>query len=197
MTHILVVGEDALCCALGERLVRECLPSWQLAAPPIDTKGVTSLRKELPRFAGFARSAHPVLCIADTDGACPLDLVQSWLPTGTLRLVLRLAVPEAESWAMADPQGLAQALQVSEGKVPRNPDGVGDAKAEVLALARRSRSRSVRNEVVSALDPTRQGSGYNLHLCSFVRLHWRVSIAVERSPSLQRAVRRVNALAVY
>lgn len=194
MTQILVVGEDALCCALGERLVESCLPAWQLAAPSIDTRGVTRLRKELPRYAAFARNAHPVLCIADTDGDCALDLVQAWLPRSVRRLLLRLAVPEAESWAMADAAGFADALKVPAGKVPREPDSVGDAKAEVLALARRSKSREIRTEVVSAFDATRKGSGYNIHLCRFVRQGWRMSMAAERSPSLQRAVRKVQAL---
>ena len=46
MTQILVVGEDALCCALGERLVAACLPGWKLAQTSIDTKGVTKLGVE-------------------------------------------------------------------------------------------------------------------------------------------------------
>lgn len=194
MTQILVVGEDALCCALGERLVQACLPNWHLASPSIDTKGVSRLRKSLPRYAGFARSSHPVLCIADSDGGCALDLVQAWLPRSAQRLLLRLAVPEAESWAMADSEGFASALKVPALKVPREPDRVGDAKAAVLALARRSKSRAVRSEVVSAFDPARQGTGYNLHLCRFVRQAWRMDSAAERSPSLQRAVHRVQAL---
>jgi hypothetical protein len=191
MTYVLVVGEDALCCVLGERLVSYCLPGWRLAAPPIDTKGVTHLRKQLPRYAVFARSVYPVLCVADTDGGCALELVHAWLPQSVPRLVLRLAVPEAESWALADAAGFADALNVPATKVPREPDSVGDAKAAVLSLARRSRSREVRTEMVSALDSSRKGAGYNLHLCRFVRQGWRIEAAAERSPSLQRAVRRV------
>jgi hypothetical protein len=194
MTRILVVGEDALCCTLGERLVQGCLPAWRLAGPSINTNGVSHLRKALPRYARYAEDAHPVLCIADTDGGCALDLVRAWLPGSARRLLLRLAVPEAESWAMADFAGLASALQVPAGKVPREPDKVSDAKAAVLALARRSKSRSVRTEVVSALDPTRPGTGYNLHLCRFVRQDWRLGTAAERSPSLKRAAHRVQAL---
>ena len=74
MSRILVVGEDTLCCALGERLVAACLPDWQLAQPSIDTKGVTKLQPSLPRYLSLARSLHPVLCIADTDGQCAVEL---------------------------------------------------------------------------------------------------------------------------
>lgn len=195
MTRILVVGEDALSCALGEQLVRRCLPTWQLASPSINTMGVTHLRKALHRYADYSRNAYPVLCIADTDGGCALELVRSWEPVAPHRLLLRLAVPEAESWAMADPDGFASAFQVPAVKVPREPDKVTDAKATVLAMARRSSSRAIRNEVVSAFDPAKQGTGYNLHLCHFVHSVWKLSAAIERSPSLQRAASRVQALA--
>lgn len=195
MSLIVVVGEDALCCVLGERLVRECLPRWQLAGRPIDTGGVSRLRASLPRYANVAQHLHPVLCVADTDGRCAAELVRAWLPESAQRLVLRLAVPEAESWTMADSEGFATALGVPPGKVPREPDRVNDAKAEVLGLARRSRIRAIRSEVVSALDPERPGSGYNLHLCRFVREAWRMPAAVERSPSLRRAVHCVRLLA--
>lgn len=194
MSRILVVGEDALCCVLGERLVRGCLPGWQLAGPSIDTGGVGRLRTSLPRYTNVAQHLHPVLCIADTDGRCAVELLQAWLPRAAQRLVLRLATPEAESWAMADAEGFATTLGVPAGKVPREPDGVTDAKAAVLGLARRSRIRAIRSEVVSAQDPERPGSGYNLHLCRFVRDVWRMPAAAERSPSLRRAVHRVRML---
>lgn len=194
MTQILVVGEDELCCALGERLVQSCLPTWRLAAPSINTKGVSHLRTSLPRYVRFAQGMHPVLCIADTDGKCALELLHALRPRLAQRLLLRLAVPEAESWAMADYVGFSHAMSVPFVKVPREPDRISDAKAAVLALARRSRSRAIRTEVVSAFDPERQGTGYNLHLCRFVRQGWTMDTAAARSPSLHRAVRRLQAL---
>jgi hypothetical protein len=195
MTRILVVGEDALCCALGERLVGECLPGWGLAGPSIDTRGVTRLRASLSRYAEVAAHVQPVLCVADTDGGCAATLPDAWLPKVPARLILRLAVPEAESWVLADSARFAEAIAVPVGKVPREPDRLTDPKSAVLGLARRSRVRAVRTEVVSALDPGRPGSGYNEHLVRFVRQCWRAGAASECSPSLQRAVRRLRALA--
>lgn len=194
MTQILVVGEDELCCALGERLVQGCLPKWRLAGPSISTNGVSQLRKSLPRYAEFARNLHPVLCIADTDGICALEVLHALLPNSANRLLLRLAVPEAESWAMADSEGFASTMKVPSGKVPREPDGIVDAKAAVLTLARRSKSRIIRTEVVSAFDPARKGPGYNLHLRRFIQQGWTMDAAAARSPSLRRAVQRVLAL---
>lgn len=68
MPRLLVIGEDLLCCALGERIVEQCLPGWTLASPPINTGGITKLRVALPRYAMQARHVQPVFCLADTDG---------------------------------------------------------------------------------------------------------------------------------
>lgn len=191
-----MVGEDALCCALGERLVQTCLPQWRLALQPIDTKGVTKLQAALPRYEQQAKNVQPVLCVADTDGKCPVELLEQWLPNrASQRLLLRLAVTEAESWAMADAMGFAESFAVPLNKIPRNTDEVRDAKGAVLALAKRSKKRVIRDEMVSPFDVTKPGTGYNLHLCSFVRATWQATHAAQHSPSLQRAMTRLAAIA--
>ncbi len=194
MSRILVVGEDTLCCALGERLVAACLPDWQLAQPSIDTKGVTKLQPSLPRYLSLARSLHPVLCIADTDGQCAVELRAKWLPQAHERFVLRLAITEAESWVLADRQGFAQALEVPLNKLPQCPDEESDPKRLILTLVKKSKIRQFRDEVVSSADPSKPGTGYNLHLGAFVRGQWDAKRAVEHSPSLARAVKHLERL---
>ena len=195
MNRVLLVGEDTLSCALGERLIATCLPSWQLARPPINTGGVTKLVKALPRYQEQAIHVQPVLCIADTDGHCALELVRTWLPPNSpRRLILRLAVTEAECWLLADRQGFAEFLGVPVAKVPGRPEEETDAKRVVLTLARRSRHRTMRDEIVSPRDRVKPGAGYNLHLASFARGQWSAERAAAASPSLQRAINRVTAL---
>lgn len=194
MRRVLVVGEDALCCALGERLVSTCLQGWQLAQTPIDTKGVTKLAAALPRYLEQARHVQPVLCIADTDGRCVAELLSQWLPRPDARLVLRLAVREAESWVLADREGFAETLAVPLNKLPQAPDEESDPKRLILTLVRRSKKRLLRQEMVSPDDPSKPGSGYNLHLCAFVHQHWNARHAAQRSPSLARALRRLETL---
>ncbi|NCN72048.1 MAG: DUF4276 family protein [Rhodoferax sp.] len=195
MKRILVVGEDALCCALGERLVAAGLPGWQLARPSIDTKGVTKLVPALMRYVEQAKHVQPVLCIADTDGKCAVTLCRAWLPENRHdRFVLRLAHTEAESWLLADREGFAKALAVPLNKLPQNPDEESDPKRLVLSLVRRSKDRLFRNEVISAVDPSKPGTGYNLHLGSFVRTQWNARRGAQCSPSLTRALKRVQAL---
>jgi len=185
-----------LCCALGERLVASCLPGWQLAGPTIDTRGVTKLLAALPRYAQQAERVQPVLCIADTDGQCPVHLLaQCWAVRTAPRLLLRLAVTEAESWVIADRAGTAQALDVPLTRLPHRPDEEQDPKRLLLTLAARSKKRAIREELVSSSDRSKPGSGYNLHLGAFVRSHWDARRAALASPSLARAVNRVEALA--
>jgi hypothetical protein len=194
MSRILVVGEDALCCALGERLVAACLPSWKLAQPSIDTKGVTKLQPALPRYIGLAQHLYPVLYIADTDRQCAVELRAKWLPQAHERFVLRLAITEAESWVLADRQGFAQALEVPLNKLPQCPDEESDPKRLILTLVKKSKVRQFSNEVVSSADPSKPGTGYNLHLGAFVRNQWDARGAAQHSPSLARAVMHLERL---
>lgn len=192
---ILVVGEDSLCCALGERVVAACLPGWALAGPSIDCKGVTGLAKALPRFQTQAMNVQPVLCIADVDRRCAVEMLADWLPQGSHpHFVLRLAVTESESWVLADRGEFAESFAVPVKRVCPNPDDELDPKTLVLNLARRSRIRTIREEVVSPFDSSKPGAGYNLHLCSFVRARWDAQRASENSPSLCRAMKRVTEL---
>ena len=194
--RILVVGEDALCCALGEKMVAAALPGWSLAGPAIDTKGVTKLIPALPRYSEQAKFVQPVLCIADTDGQCVKQWLQKNVPVRSHKnMLVRLAVNEAESWLMADQEGFAQGLQVEKRRLPRSPDDVLDAKAAVLVALSKSRQRYIREEAVSRSNPFRQGSGYNIHLCAFVKSHWSVERARSSSPSLERAVKHLQRVA--
>jgi hypothetical protein len=198
MKRILVVGEDDLCCALGARLVDACLPDWQVART-ISTGGVSNLWESMPRYRNFARTCHPVLCIADTDGKCVLRILSARHNTWAedTHLLLRLAVTEAESWVLADRERFAQEFSVPFEKIPRFPDEEADPKRQLLMLAKRSKKRIVRMEMVKAghnAGELSQGAGYNVHLCSFVRNCWRAHQAEQNSPSLKRAMRRLSAL---
>lgn len=193
MGQMFVVGEDGLSCTLGIRLVGGVL-GWSLAQPAVDTKGVTKLVAALPRYAQLARLA-PVLCIADTDGKCAVNLIRDWTPTHAPDdLILRLAVAEAESWLLADAVEFADFLGVPERRLPDRPDELADPKGALLKLARSSRRRIIRQEVVSAANPAKQGVGYNAHLREFVAHRWQPRRAANHSPSLARAVQRLGAL---
>lgn len=192
MDAAVVVGEDALTCALAARLVHDLQPAWRLDAV-VDKRGVSHLWADLGRLLQVAARGTRVVCLADTDGACAAGLLARHVPMGPpAGFALRLAVSEAESWVMADQAGLAAALGVARNKLPAQPDAHDDPKRLLLTLARRSTLAHIRRELVSASDPSKQGAGYNLHLCAFVRQGWNWQTACACSPSLARAVQRIQ-----
>lgn len=196
MTRIRLVGEDALCCALGERLIAEALPGWSLAGEPINAHGITKLVPSLPRYKQQARHVQPVLCIADTDHRCPVELIRQWSGhEAAEKFVFRLAVSEAESWVLADRHATAEFFGVALKHVPEAPERVSDAKRAVLRLAALSRNRPIRQEMVSPVDAHKPGSGYNLHLRKLVAGPWQPSRAAGNCESLDRALQRLRVLA--
>lgn len=199
MKEILVVGEDSLCCVLGEKLVATILPGWSLIGPSIDKKGITNLIPAMPRFAKHAEFSRPVLCVADSDGRCAVELIREWRPSNAPEsFMLRLAVNEAESWLLADRRAFSEALGVPLTRLPSSTDDLPDPKSVVLRLLAKSKVRLIRDEVVSRTDPNKKGSGYNLHLCNFVRKTWDAERARPASASLGRAIshiRRIGAAA--
>lgn len=195
MKQILVVGEDPLTCALGEQLVTELLPSWIMPLAAINKKGVTKLIPEFPRFIEQAKF-QPVLCIADTDGKCVKELLAKWLPKALPdNFCLRLAVAEAESWLIADRKSIAEYFGIPEKHISKAPDEEVDPKRHLLNLARKSKNRDLRLEMVSQTDHSKQGTGYNPRLRHFVKMHWSAQRAAENSPSLARALVRISKLA--
>lgn len=196
MKRVLVVGEDRLCCALGERLVEDLLPGWHRTAESVDKAGITKLVPELPRYARFARHGDSaVLCIADTDRRCAKELAEKWCPgDAPPNFLLRLAVTEAESWVLADRTSFARHFDVPLNKVPLVPDELPDPTRVVLELVSKSRKKLFREEMVNFSRVTKAGAGYNLHLGGFVRNGWHLHEAASNSPSLARAVSRMQAL---
>lgn len=194
--NMLVVGEDGLCCALGERLLVEVLPGGQPLTPSIDTKGRTKLLARIDGYARQARYVQPVLCIADTDGECVRELLQKWRPHhAPPAFLFRLAVAEAESWVLADRQAFADHFAVSVQKIPLRTDEVDDPKSLLLRLIGRSKNRLFRTEMVGEADASKQGTGYNIHLTGFVRERWSAARASAASESLARALARLRAWA--
>lgn len=193
MTQIALIAEDAICQAIGERLIGEVL-GWTLAISPINCGGVSRLLSQLDRYQTLAR-LYPVLCIADTDRRCAVELLEKHRPPNlSARFLFRLAVPEIESWILADNKGFAEHFRVPESRLPRNPDEEHDSKLTILHLVQKSKSRLFKNEMISAYDRNKIGTGYNLHLTSFVREKWSVEEAAMRSASLARCVSRLQEL---
>lgn len=193
---VFLVGEDALCCALGRALIAQAgLPAHieqnQIAG------GAGPFRDKIEKMNTVAARVMPVLMIADADQApCAVSQRNTWLPKhASNRLVLRLAVREAEAWVLADHEGFAEFAKISISKLPPEPETILDPKQAMLNLIKRCKRRDLREEMLPGkYDRSPVGLGYNVHLSEFVRRYWRVERALLRAPSLARAIPRIAAL---
>jgi hypothetical protein len=157
-------------------------------------RGFGYLRNTITSWNRAARFV-PFVVLTDLDlRLCPAELINEWLAEPRHpNLLLRVAVREVESWLLADRSNLAQYLRVSEKWIPVNPDGLPDPKAALVDVARRSRSRAVRERIVPNRGSTaKQGRDYNSCLVEFVRGIWNIEEAAAHSASLQGTVAKLG-----
>lgn len=152
--------------------------------------GFGYLKKRANKFNAAAAAGTPIILLTDLDNyQCPSDLIANWLDSEPhTNLIFRIAVREVESWLLADREGFADFLRISSVLMPLEPDQVPDPKLTVINLARRSRSRALRESIAPRQGSTAlQGPDYNGCLGDFVRNRWDLNAAAKRSPSLSRA----------
>lgn len=153
-------------------------------------RGKDYLRHNVKRFNVAARHA-PFIVLTDLDNDdCAPGLVKRLLPEKCSRnLLLRVAVHEIEAWLLADRKRMAEFLGVSAAKIPTRADDCEDPKTLLVNLARKSRRRDIRDDLVPAhLSTTKVGKNYVGRLALFVTTKWRVDdLARNNSPSLDKA----------
>lgn len=141
----------------------------------------------------YNKAAHikPFVVLADLErDNCPPELLHVWMPHGIHQNIeIRIVVHMLESWLLADCQACAAFLGVAEVLLPRLPDDEANPKQIIVNLARRSRLRKIREDLVPVTDtPNNVGGNYRGQLEHFVLQHWNARRAAQNSPSLQRAI---------
>ena len=106
--------------------------------------------------------------------------------------VLRIVHPMSEGWLMADAQSFSQYFKVPVSKIPVDTEALTHAKRHLLSLCLKSRSGNIRNDVVRSDGTT--GPLYASRINDFAEKHWDVRTAAENSPSLRRALVRLEEL---
>lgn len=158
--------------------------------PVYGQRGKAYLDKHLPAYNNAARFA-PWLVVRDldTDFECAPVLTAALLPTPAAFMRLRVAVREVESWLLADRVRIADFLSVALNRVPVDADSIGNPKSFMVELARQSRRRQIKEDLVPAAGSgTKVGPGYAARLIEFARGAWRPQAAVRNSASLRRCV---------
>jgi hypothetical protein len=191
--YITIATEDELSEAVGNRLVADILPTFEVSQM-LRRGGNGYLKKKCRNFNQMALR-HPVLLITDLDNApCASELINGWFGDLPLNadLIFRVAVREIESWLLADHQGMAELLERGANNITQNPDQLGNPKEYLLQCAKRA-SREVKNDLIRSKGAlASQGLGYNSRLGMFVREVWAPNRASERSDSLARAMQRLR-----
>lgn len=152
------------------------------------------------RIVGYNQAARrtPWLVVVDLDQDedCAPPLRTAWVPIPAPRLCFRVAVHAIEAWLMADAAALSEFLGVARGRLPNDPDAISAPKEALVHLARASRRRSIRIDMVP-----REGSGrvvgpaYTSRIIEFASRHWRPAEAALQSDSLRRAILGLERLA--
>ena len=125
----------------------------------------------------------------DREADCAPPLCEAWLPAPAPHLCFRVAVRAIEAWLMADAETLVSFLGVARSRVPRDPENVAHPKQAMVELARRSRRRAIREDMVPREGSGRQvGPAYSSRLMEYAGSRWRPEVAAQHSASLQRAI---------
>lgn len=156
----------------------------------------------LERVSIYNKAAHiaPWFVLVDLDGdaQCPSQAIIQWLPKPAHGMRFRIAVRSIEAWLMADRESIASFLAVSLSKIPHRVDLDPNPKQALINIARTSRNKSVREDIVP-----RQGSGakvgplYVARLTDFTENHWRPTEGEKHSESLRRCIRALSTLTSF
>jgi hypothetical protein len=110
----------------------------------------------------------------------------------------RIAVHAIEAWLLADAEQLAAFLSIPVTRIPSNPDAEPEPKTTLINLARQSRRRTIREDIVPRQGSgSRVGPGYSSRIIEFVKVTenpWRPEIAIKRSGSLRRCMEALQNL---
>jgi len=155
--------------------------------------GKAAILNALPGYNNAARGwPWVVLLDLDDDPECAPAAVAGWLPDPAKHMSLRVAVREIEAWLLADRSAFARFLGLKPEDVPADPETLDDPKGTVVALARRSKRRAVRTDIVPRPGSGRKiGPGYTSRMMEFIETVWSPSAASEGADSLRRCRKRL------
>ena len=138
-----------------------------------------------------------VLRDLDSDADCAPSLMGDLLPEPSHGMVFRIAVRQIETWLLADRIAFANFFSVPASRIGFQPESLPDPKRHLVALVRRSRSRTVRDDVVPlAGSGASMGPGYVNRIIEFAQGPWRPFEAGKVSDSLRRCIERLSRLRV-
>lgn len=151
----------------------------------------------LDRVGAYNNAARftPWLVLVDLDSGdrCAPPARFRWLPSASPLMCFRIVVREIEAWFIADRDRLARFLRVPNGQIALRPEEIENPKEEIVRLASRSRSRTMRADIVPRPRSGRTtGPAYTGRMIEFAKCHWTPGEARTMAQSLERAVRCIS-----
>lgn len=191
----LIIGEGATELAIAKRLL-DLANIDRAYARSLDKRGQENFWRDFPRYLAAARQGHNVFALADLETAlCPSLLLSIHVsPPCPAALCLRFAIRMAEAWLLADVEGIARWLRISQAIVPRDPETLPNPKRDLVNLARRSPVRRLRDAMVPELGSSGiVGREYLPSITEFIGSKWSPMRAARQSTSLNRALAALRA----
>ena len=179
---ILLDAEDNLLCVIGERLLKEFSGKYKiLGAAKKHRNSGSGIRKDALKWNNAAANGNIRLALMDLDALAPPQS-KNKCPESEIRkalsnqkkhknFLLRVAVFESESWLLADRNGFSSFFKVPAINIPKNIDGLRNAKEESRKIIR--------------------GSGIDKRLLEFAKSRWQPKRAAMNSKSLRRTLDRL------
>ncbi len=183
---------------LGEQMIRILLAQSGRTFPigaVYGKRGNSYLKKTLPAFNNAAKGMAYFVFTDLDNKPCATFMIEDWFhcPIADYprrrngNLLFRIAVREVESWIMADRKAFAEFLGISVYKIPTQTDDILDPKRFLLDLARSSRKKDLRDDLVPRPGESRRiGPDYNGRLSEFLHSSWQASTAELHSSSLAK-----------
>lgn len=195
METIAVVVEGDTDLPIVRKLVRDAgFRIW----PEIDCGGKGDIDKHLKGYNNAAKGS-PWLVVRDLDhdAPCAGEFLKDRGFAPSRWMCFRIAVREIEAWLLADAEGMARFLGVSESIIPKNPESEADPTISLVNLARKSKRRALRKALVPVVGShTPVGPLYEAKIIEFGEKTWDLDRAASRSASLRRARECLQSLSV-
>ncbi len=181
---------------LDEAVVRRVLATASIDAGVFYRRSLPAFKTYLRRFNQAAHnSLWFAVCDLDRVECAPVRL-QDFLPHPAAGMCFRIAVRTIETWLLADRQSLARFLSISMAVIPHPAEDEREPKARLISLARRSRSRAIREGMVPHEGDLRTvGPEYATMMGEYVRERWNPERASAHAQSLSRTLERCRTLA--
>lgn len=192
--YINLLVEDDLQLNILSKLLQDNFPNLTVNRV-FGRRGKNYIRQNLAAHNQAARITPYLVLVDLDDDDCPPSLVESWIsfPKNT-NFVFRIAVREAEAWLISDRANLSAFMGVSKDRITAKPETLSDPKAYLINLAKRSRKRNIREDLIPEGQAT-VGRNYNACLADFVYQKWDANKACLASRSLSglmAALERLN-----